>query len=183
MSSENKVVKYACYTANITMSVVASISPVLFLTFRSLYGISYSLLGTLILINFFTQLIVDLLLSFFSHKLNIPKTVKAIPFIAAFGFCVSMLWPGNLIVASSRFPAGGVFIYALMAAGGDLGASVAPQLVGIITDAVIESPKMILLAENLSLAPEQLGMKIALLCAALFPILAVFVNLRFCKKK
>ena len=407
MSSENKLVKYACYTANITMSVVASISPVLFLTFRSLYGISYSLLGTLILINFFTQLIVDLLLSFFSHKFNIPKTVKAIPFIAAVGFlvyalwpfivpdhvyiglvigtvifsaasglnevlispviaalpsdnpdremsklhsayawgvvavlaistvylfalggenwqwlilgfvlipltsailflkskipametperasnavkllknggvwlcvsaiflggaaectmaqwssgylekalaipkiwgdllgvamfsvmlglgrslyaksgknigrvltlgaagaavcyviaalsntawvglvacaltgfCVSMLWPGNLIVASSRFPAGGVFIYALMAAGGDLGASVAPQFVGIITDAVIENPKMIALAQNLSLAPEQLGMKIALLFAALFPILAVFANLRFCKKK
>ena len=400
-----KMLKYACYTANITMSVVANISPVLFLTFRSLYGISYSLLGALILINFFTQLIVDLVLSFFSHKFNIPKTVKSIPFIAAAGFfvyalwpfifpnnvyiglvigtvifsaasglsevlispviaalpsdnpdremsklhsiyawgvvaviiistvylfllggenwqwlvlgftiipitsavlfiksdiptmatpervsnavkllksggvwlcvfaiflggaaectmaqwasgylekavgipkiwgdllgvamfsvmlglgrtlyakigknigrvltlgaigaavcyivaavsnipvvgliacaftgfCTSMLWPGNLIVASGCFPAGGVFIYALMASGGDLGGAISPQLVGIITDTVIENEKAIALAQSLSLAPEQLGMKIALLFAALFPIVAVFVNLRFLK--
>ena len=99
------------------------------------------------------------------------------------GFCVSMLWPGNLIVASNRFPTGGVFIYALMAAGGDLGASVVPQLVGIITDSVITNPKAVLLAQNLALAPEQLGMKIALLSAALFPIIAIFVNLSFWKNK
>lgn len=406
MENNIKRVKYACYTANITMSVVASLSPVLFLTFRSIYGISYSLLGLLILINFFTQLIVDLILSFFSHRFNMAKTVKSIPFIAAAGFllyavwpfifpnnvyiglvigtvifsaasglnevlispviaalpsdnpdremsklhstyawgvvaiiiistvylffaggenwqwlvfafmlipitsavlfvksdipimatpekassaikflknggvwlcffaiflggaaectmaqwasgyiekavgipklwgdllgvamfsvmlglgrtlytkigksigkvltfgalgaavcyivaavsniplvgliacavtgfCVSMLWPGNLIVASSRFPTGGVFIYALMAAGGDLGASVSPQLVGIITDTVIANEKTVALAQSLSLAPEQLGMKIALLFAALFPIVAVFINLRLWKK-
>ena len=77
-NSNIRRLKYACYTANITMSAVASLSPVLFLTFRLLYGISYSLLGTLILINFFTQLVVDLILSFFSHRFNIPKTVKSI---------------------------------------------------------------------------------------------------------
>ena len=32
--------KLSCYTTNLTMSVVASISPVLFLTFRADYGIS-----------------------------------------------------------------------------------------------------------------------------------------------
>ena len=405
MENNIKRVKYACYTANITMSVVASLSPVLFLTFRSIYGISYSLLGLLILINFFTQLTVDLLLSFFSHKFNIAKTVKIIPIIAFFGFlvyafwpmllpssaytglvigtvifsaasglnevlispviaalpldnpdremsklhssyawgvvgiiiistlflvgfgnenwswlvviflviplvsailffkseipkmetpkhtasalkllknkgvwlcvfaiflggaaectmaqwsssylekavgipkvwgdllgvamfsvmlglgrtlyskmgknigkvltlgavgatacyitaavcdiavvgliacaftgfCVSMLWPGNLIVASSRFPAGGVFIYALMAAGGDLGASVVPQLVGVITDTVIQNPKAVAFAENLALSPEQLGMKFALLFAALFPLIAIFVFLKIWK--
>ena len=36
----------------------------------------------------------------------------------------------NLLVGSSRISMGGVFIYAMMAAGGDLGASVGPQLVG-----------------------------------------------------
>ena len=39
------------------------------------------------------------------------------------GFCTSMLWPGNLIVASDRFPESGVFIFALMAAAGDTGAA------------------------------------------------------------
>lgn len=397
--------KYACYSANITMSVVSSLSPVLFLTFRSLYDISYSLLGLLVLMNFVTQLIVDLIFSFFSHKFDIAKTVKAIPLIAvagflvyalwpflvptqvytglvigtiifsaasglgevlispviaaipaedpdremsklhsvyawgvvfvivlstlflllaggenwqwlalilmliplasavlfsgcevppmetpqrvsgalellrnkglwlcvfaiflggaaecnmaqwssgyleqalgipkvwgdlfgvalfsvmlglgrslyasigrnigkvltfgaigatlcyftaavsdiawlgliacAFtGFCTSMLWPGNLVVASGRFPAGGVFIYAMMAAGGDLGASVAPQLVGIITDAVIASPAASSLAASLTLAPEQLGMKLGMLCGMLFPLIGIFVYARIWK--
>ncbi len=399
--------KYACYSANVTMSAVGNLSPVLFLTFRSLYGISYSLLGLLVLINFVTQLIVDLIFSFFSHKFNIAKTVKAIPVIAVFGFfiyavwpfffpdavyaglaigtvifsaasglaevlispviaaipsedpdremsklhsvyawgvvfiiavstvflllagsdhwqwlallymliplvsaflffgseipsmetpkqtsgalkllrnkgvwlsvfaiflggaaectmaqwcsgyleqalgipklwgdlfgvalfavmlglgrtlyakigknigkvlmwgavgatlcyliaavspipmlgllacaftgfCVSMLWPGNLIVASDRFPQGGVFIYAMMAAGGDLGASVAPQLVGIITDAVIANPAAASLAEALRLAPEQLGMKMGMLFGMLFPLIGIFVYYRIRKNK
>lgn len=400
-----KRLKYACYSANVTMSAVGNLSPVLFLTFRSLYGISYSLLGLLVLINFVTQLIVDLIFSFFSHKFNIAKTVKSIPLIAVFGFlvyaiwpffapdhvyvglvigtvifsaasglcevlispviaaipaedpdremsklhsiyawgvvfvivvstvflllagntywqflalgfmliplvsailffgskipametpkqtsgalrllrnggvwlsifaiflggaaectmaqwssgyleqalgipklwgdlfgvavfsvtlglgrslyaqigknigrvltlgaigatlcyltaavcnipligllacaltgfCVSMLWPGNLIVASGRFPEGGVFIYAMMAAGGDLGASVGPQLVGIITDAVIANPEMVSLAEKFNLMPEQLGMKAGMLCGMLFPLVGIFVYLAIWK--
>lgn len=399
--------KYACYSANVTMSVVGNLSPVLFLTFRSLYGISYSLLGLLVLINFVTQLIIDLIFSFFSHRFNISKTVKSIPLIAVFGFliyaiwpfffpgqvypglvigtvifsaasglgevlispviaaipsndpdremsklhsvyawgvvfvivistvflllagneswqwlalifmliplvsaflfagsevppmetpeqasgalrllrnkgvwlcvfaiflggaaectmaqwssgyleqalgipkiwgdlfgvalfsvmlglgrslyakigknigkvltfgavgatlcyftaavssipwigllacaftgfCTSMLWPGNLVVASGRFPEGGVFIYAMMAAGGDLGASVAPQLVGIITDAVMADPAAASFAAALDLAPEQLGMKMGMLCGMLFPLIGIFVYSYIWKKQ
>jgi len=78
------------------------------------------------------------------------------------GLCVSMLWPGSLIAATDRIPVGGVFIYALMAAGGDLGASVAPQLIGVVTD----------IASNL-LASEQLGMKCGLFVGMLFPLVAI----------
>lgn len=394
-----KRLKFACYSTNVTMSAVANLSPVLFLTFRSLYGISFSLLGLLVLVNFVTQLTVDLIFSFFSHKFNIPKTVKIIPvlsviglvlyavwpfffpqnvypglvigtiifsassglaevlispviaalpaddpdremsklhsvyawgvvFVIVFstlfllifgnaywqwlaiifaliplasailfagadipkmetpekassafyllknkgvwlcvaaiflggaaectmaqwssgyleqalgipkvvgdllgvalfsvalglgrtvyskigknigkvltlgmlgaticyftaavtslpavgllacaltGLCVSMLWPGSLVVASSRFPDGGVFIYAMMAAGGDLGGSVAPQLLGIITDAAIANPYATALAQSLALTPDQLGMKLGMLCGMLFPLIGVFV--------
>ena len=397
--SKVRHLKYACYSTNVTMSVVGNLSPLLFLTFRSLYGISYSKLGLLVLINFVTQLGIDLVFSFFSHRFNIPKTVKAIPVIAvagfglyallpvlfpqyaylglalgtvifsaasglaevlispviaalpaddpdremsklhsvyawggvgvvifstvflllagheswpwltlilmsvpalsailfagseiphmdtpekatgalkllknkglwlcvlaiflggsaectmaqwcsgyieqalgipkvwgdlfgvalfsvmlgtgrtlyakigknigkvltfgavgatvcyfvaavtgmpavgliacAFtGFCTSMLWPGNLVVASSRFPQGGVFIYAMMAAGGDMGASIGPQLVGVITDAIIASPRAAELAARLQISAEQLGMKAGMLCGMLFPLVAIFV--------
>ena len=86
-------VKYACYTGNITMAVVGNLSPVLFLTFRNLYGISYTLLGTLVLINFLTQLSVDLIFSFFSHKFNIEKTVKITPVVAVLGLVLFSLAP------------------------------------------------------------------------------------------
>ena len=392
-----KRLKLACYTGNMTMSVVGNLSPVLFLTFRSLYGISYSRLGLLVLINFVTQLAIDLVFSFFSHRFNISRTVKSMPifavlgfalyalfpwllpqyayaglvigtilfssasglaevllspviaaipsddpdrgmsklhsvyawgtvgvilistlFLLAFGgenwhylalmflliplvsailfagaeipkmetpertsgalqffknkwlwlcviaiflggsaecsmaqwsssyleqalgipkvwgdifgvalfagalgtgrtlyakigknigkvltfgaigasicylicavspfpaigllacgltgFCVSMLWPGNLVVASDRFPTVGVFIYAMMAAGGDLGASVGPQLIGIITDTAIADPSIATFAQSLHLAPEQLGMKLGMLIGMLFPLAAI----------
>lgn len=407
MDSKIKRLKYACYSANATMSVVSTLSPILFLTFRTLYGISYSLLGLLVLINFVTQLIVDLIFSFFSHKFNISKTVKIIPVIAILGFliyaiwpfvfngnvypglvigtiifssasglnevlispviasipsenpdkemsklhsiyawgvvvvviistlflfvlggenwqwlaigfiliplisailflgsklpeiktpkqtsgalkmlknksvwffvfaiflggaaectmaqwcsgyleqalgipkiwgdlfgvalfsgmlgfgrtlyskigknvgkvltfgaigatvcylvaalsnigwiglvacaltgfCVSMLWPGSLIAASNRFPESGVFIYAMMAAGGDLGASVGPQLVGVVTDAVLLNPKAVSFASSMGLTAEQLGMKIGMLCGMIFPLIAIFIFLRVWKSK
>lgn len=107
-------------------------------------------------------------------------------FACAFtGFCASMLWPGSLIVASDHFPAGGVFIYAMMAAGGDLGASVGPQLVGIVTDMTAAAPAMTTLAASLGLAPEQLGMKLGMLVGMLFPLLAVplLAHVRRTRKK
>lgn len=93
------------------------------------------------------------------------------------GFCTAMLWPGNLIVAADRFPESGVFIFAMMAAAGDTGAAVGPQLVGIVTDSVAASPLFSTLARNLSLAPEQLGMKLGILLGAVFPLAAIPVYL------
>ena len=397
MDKKFKRLKYACYTTNVSMSVVANLPPVLFITFRNLYGISYSLLGLLVLINFVVQLSVDLIFSFFSHKFNIPKTVKLTPlltvigllvyavtpwlfpqnvylclvigtiifsasgglaevlispviaalpskdpdsemsklhsiyawgvvfviifstlFLLAFGydnwqylaltlmlvpllscilfsrsdiprmntpervsdvgrelknktlwvcvlaiffggaaectmaqwssgyiekalnidkvwgdifgvavfgatlglgrtlyskygknitkvlllgiigaaacyviaaisnvalvgllacavtgFCVSMLWPGSLIIASERFPHSGVFIFAMMAAGGDLGASVGPQLVGIVTDMSMRSSVLCQLADKLNLTAEQLSMKVGMSVGAMFPLMAI----------
>lgn len=100
---------------------------------------------------------------------------------AVTGFCVSMMWPGSLIVASDRYPQGGVMIFALMAAGGDFGASLGPQLVGVITDAALVNPSLISFAERLSLAPEQLGMKLGMIVGMLFPLIAVAVYATYLK--
>ncbi len=399
--------KLACYTTNISMSVVGNLPPVLFLTFRELYDVSYSLLGLLVLINFVTQLGVDLIFSFFSHKFNIPLTVKLTPaiamvglifyaatpwlfagneyaglvlgtvifsaacglaevlispviaalpaedpdremsklhsiyawgvvfviifstlFLLAFGktnwpyltlllglipltsallfagskiptmdtpehtgdvvsyfknpglwlcvgaiflggasectmaqwcsgyleqaaglpkvwgdvfgaamfgmmlglgrslyakmgkrlgrvlffsaigatvcylvaalsplpllgliacgltgLCTAMMWPGSLVVAEQRFPTGGVFIFAIMAAGGDLGASVGPQLIGVITDTALTNPAALSLAKSLALSPEQLGMKAGMLIGALFPLIAILLFARIRKNR
>lgn len=71
------------------------------------------------------------------------------------GVFTSMLWPGTLILMEEKIPSVGVAAYALMAAGGDLGASIAPQLLGIVAD-----------SSNL-----QTGM---LVCSA-FPIMGIVV--------
>ena len=99
------------------------------------------------------------------------------------GFCVSMLWPGCLIAVEHRLPAGGVFIYAMMAAGGDLGGSVAPQLVGLITDAVASDTNAMTLAQSLGITAEQLGMKAGMLVGMLFPLVAIFLYAVLLKTK
>ena len=83
-----------------------------------------------------------------------------------------MLWPGSLLVASERFPASGVAVFALMAAGGDLGASIGPQLVGTVTDFAMKNEWVAELAASMQMSVDQIGMKIGLLCAIIFPLLA-----------
>ncbi len=91
------------------------------------------------------------------------------------GCFTSMLWPGTLILMEEKIPNPGVVGYALMAAGGDFGASVAPQLLGIIVDKVSVSDWAMQLSTTLSLSTEQIGMKVGMLTAALFPLLGTFL--------
>ena len=74
-----------------------------------------------------------------------------------------MLWPGSLIAVADRIPTGGVVMYAMMAAGGDLGASVGPQLVGIIADAS--------------------DIRGGLLVGMIFPLLGIVVNFILLRQK
>ena len=100
-----------------------------------------------------------------------------IPLIACVitGLCTSMLWPGSLILMEEKIPNPGVTAYALMAAGGDFGGSVAPQLQGIVVDTAAASEWASMLGSRLSLSPEQIGMKTGMLVSALFPILGATV--------
>lgn len=99
------------------------------------------------------------------------------------GFCVSMLWPGSILVSSERFPSGGVFIFAMMASGGDLGAALGPQLLGSVTDKAMTLPVVAQYAEQLSMTAEQLSMKIGILSGAIFPLLAIPFMIAITKKK
>lgn len=97
------------------------------------------------------------------------------------GLCTSMLWPGTLILMEEKIPHAGVAAYALMAAGGDFGASVAPQLMGVVVDNVSVTQWAAELGAILSLSPEQIGMKVGMLITSLFPLIGIFLLL-FMKK-
>ena len=85
--------KIACYINNLSMSVVGSVSALLFVTFKDIYNLSYTKLGFLVLINFSTQLFIDIIFTFFSEKFNIPKTVKAMPIITFTGLVIYSVMP------------------------------------------------------------------------------------------
>jgi MFS family permease len=74
-----------------------------------------------------------------------------------------MLWPGTLIMMAEFFPKAGVVAYALLAAGGDLGGSVAPQLMGVLAD--------------------MFGLNVGMVVSAIFPLLGILLLLFLQKKK
>ena len=93
------------------------------------------------------------------------------------GIFTSMLWPGTLIMMEEKIPNAGVAAFALMAAGGDLGAAVGPQLLGIVVDRVAASDFFAQMAVSFNLSAEQLGLKVGMLTTALFPIVGIAVVL------
>ena len=71
----------------------------------------------------------------------------------------------------------------MMASGGDLGASVVPQIVGIVTDSISATEFAQSLAVTLGTSADTVGMKAGMLVAAIFPIIAIFVYAYLLKTK
>jgi MFS family permease len=129
--------------------------------------------------NIFNALTVSMACSLLCYLLVALSPSPAVSLIACVGLGVfsAMLWPGTLILMEENMPAVGVTAYALMASGGDLGASVAPQAVGIVVDNVTLTDWARDLGQSLSLTPDQVGFKAGMLVAAIFPVLGVFLLL------
>lgn len=65
----------------------------------------------------------------------------------------------------------------MKAVGGDLGASIAPQLLGVIADKMKTKSFIIELSEIMVLTPEQLSIKSAMLISAIFPLAGLLLML------
>ena len=82
-----------------------------------------------------------------------PSPVVSLIGVGISGLACGMFWPGITSLAAERFPKGGVTMFALLALTGDLGCSVGPTTVGLISGAF---------GDRLS---------VGLLAASIFPIL------------
>ncbi len=127
-----KRTKLTCYFTNIAMTSVFCLPPLLFATFREMYGISYTLLGTLVLANFCTQLGIDLIFSFFSQYFNIHKTIRLMPFVTAVGLCVYALIPMLLPQYAYIGLLAGTFIFSIAAGLGEV--LVSPTIAALPSD-------------------------------------------------
>ncbi len=85
--------RLACYMGYFTNASICCVPPLLFVTFHERYGISYTLLGTLIAANFFTQLLVDLLCTALSKKHRVERVLPLVPLITSLGMIVYALLP------------------------------------------------------------------------------------------
>lgn len=61
---------YACYRQSLTQGIVNNLSPLFFVIYKDKFGLSYSLIATLILFNFVTQLLTDMVSVKFVDKLG-----------------------------------------------------------------------------------------------------------------
>ena len=62
------------------------------------------------------------------------------------GFSVGIMWPGSISIASSKIPLGGTGLFAFLAMAGDLGASIGPAAIGVITQNAGDNMKAGMLA-------------------------------------
>lgn len=97
------------------------------------------------------------------------------------GICVSLLWPGTLVIASEKLPLAGASLFALLAAGGDIGASLGPWFTGVITD-MSEKIIPIQFLRQTGLTIEQLGLRSGILLSTLYPLFCLISHLILKKK-
>jgi len=102
---------------------------------------------------------------------------------ATCGIAVTLLWPGTLVISSEKFPFAGASMFAILAAGGDMGASFGPWIISFVTDNVSRIPSMVNLANKLGLTLEQFGLRAGILIGTIFPILCFMCHIWLKKHK
>lgn len=106
----------ACFIGYITQAIVVNFAPLLFVTFHSQYGISLTVIGLSITVNFGVQLLVDLLSSKLVDKIGYRPCAVAAHLFSGIGLLLLAFLPELLPV-----PAVGIFIAsAIYAMGGGL---------------------------------------------------------------
>lgn len=77
---------HACYFGYITLAIINNLAPLLFVIYRDEFGISFEMVGRLILINFGTQVAADLFTLKYADRIGYRKAMAA-----AHIFCVTGL--------------------------------------------------------------------------------------------
>lgn len=88
---------HACYLSFITQAVIINLPPLLFVVFQEKFGLSYTLLGSLVLVGFLTQLTVDALAIKFVDKVGQRVSMILAQFFAAVGLIVLAFLPASLL--------------------------------------------------------------------------------------
>ena len=86
----------ACYLGFITQAIAANFAPLLFLRFHSEYGIPLGKIALVSAVFYLTQLVIDVLCSYFADRIGYRKCVVASELCAAAGLIGLAFLPGLL---------------------------------------------------------------------------------------
>lgn len=87
---------FACYRGYITQGIVNNLSPLFFVLFQNKFGISYSLISALILCNFVTQVITDMLSVKYVDRIGYRKSAAIAHALAFLGLVMQGTLPNVL---------------------------------------------------------------------------------------
>ena len=89
---------FACYLGFITQAISANFTPLLFLTFKSTYGISLEKIALIPFVFYLTQLLIDFAATKFADKIGYRICVTASQMLSAFGLALMVILPEILPV-------------------------------------------------------------------------------------
>lgn len=95
-ASSFKSTVFACYRGYITQGIVNNLSPLFFVIFQNRFGISYMLISALILCNFVTQVVTDVLAVRFVDRMGYRRAAVLAHFLAFFGLMMLSILPNVL---------------------------------------------------------------------------------------
>ena len=87
---------FACYFGYVVQAIVNNFAPLLFLTFRSEFGIPLEKITSLITINFLLQLVVDVIAAKVVDKIGYRKCIVAAQLFSALGIAGLGIFPSLL---------------------------------------------------------------------------------------
>ncbi len=93
MSTSYKGTKIACFAGFVVQAIVNNFLPLLFIIFNTQYSLNYEELGRLLFINFFVQLVVDLLTPLVVRRIGYRGAAIACHGLAALGLCMLGILP------------------------------------------------------------------------------------------
>ena len=112
---------HACYLGYITQALIVNLPPLLFIVFREKFGLSFTMLGSLVLIVFVTQLIVDAAAVKIVDRIGYRASAIIAHAFAAVGMLACAFLPrimpqpySGLIIASILYAIGGGLIEVLV---------------------------------------------------------------------
>ena len=88
----------ACYLGFVTQAISANFAPLLFLTFKSTYGITLEKIAMIPLVFYLTQLLIDLAATKFADKIGYRTCVVASQVLSAAGLVLMAILPDILPV-------------------------------------------------------------------------------------
>ena len=95
-ASNFKSTVFACYRGYITQGIVNNLSPLFFVIYQTHFHISYGLISALILCNFVTQVVTDVLAVRYVDRIGYRRAAVLAHFLAFFGLMMMGVLPNVL---------------------------------------------------------------------------------------